>query len=62
MGLPYHGQAGHYHDITKLLNSTKSTEEWTQDMFSEVSDETKKQLRDIYKYDFEMFDYDPFLY
>jgi hypothetical protein len=61
VGLPYK-DTGHYHDLTKILNTTKSTEDWTKSLFENVSMEVKQQLQDIYKYDFEMFEYDPFLY
>ena len=61
IGLPYK-DTGHYHDLTKILNTTKSTEDWTKSLFENVSMEVKQQLQDIYKYDFEMFEYDPFLY
>ena len=61
IGLPYK-KGGHYHDVQKITKSTHSTEDWTKLLFEKVSMDTKQQLRAIYKYDFEMFDYNPFLY
>ena len=63
VGLAYkqEGQV-HYNNGANLLNSTNSTEDWTRHMFQDISEHTKKILREIYKYDLEMFDYDPWLY
>ena len=61
IGLPYK-KRGHYHDIKKLGKSNYSTQDWTTKLFEDVMPETKEKLRAIYKYDFEMFDYNPFLY
>ena len=64
VGLPDNkdGDEGHFHNLTKLLNSSDSTEDWSKQLFRDISEETKQKLREIYKYDFEMFDYDPYLY
>jgi len=63
VGLAYkqEGQV-HYNNGANLLNSTNSTEDWTRHMFQDISEHTKKILREIYRYDLEMFDYDPWLY
>ena len=63
IGLPYKEEAQvHYNSIVNLLNSTVSTEDSTKKMFQDISEDTKKILRHIYKYDFQMFDYDPLMY
>ena len=61
IGLPYKA-SGQYHDIKEITESEYSTQDWTKILFKNLSLEIKHQLREIYKYDFEMFDYNPFLY
>ena len=61
IGLPYK-KGGQYHDMKEITKSKYSTQEWTKLLFENITFETKQQLRAIYKYDFEMFDYDPFMY
>jgi len=61
IGLPYKGKE-HYHDEKTLSESAMSTADWTKQFFSNVTLETKQKLREIYKYDFELYDYDQFLY
>ena len=45
VGLPYM-KVGHYHNLTKLLNSTNSTEDWTKDMFRDVAEVLGKWFLD----------------
>ena len=61
IGLPY--KAGlQYHDMEEITGSKLSTEDWTKLFFKNVTLETKDKLRKIYKYDFEMYNYDSFKY
>ena len=61
IGLPYK-KGGQYHDMKEITESRYSTQDWTKILFKNISQEIKQELRAIYKYDFEMFDYNPFLY
>ena len=61
IGLPYKGKL-HYHELKTLSESALSTADWTTSFFKNVTLETKQKLREIYKYDFELYDYDQFMY
>ena len=61
IGLPYKGKL-HYHDKKTLSKSKLSTADWTKLYFKNVTLKTKQKIRDIYKYDFELYDYDKFIY
>ena len=61
IGLPYKTE-GHFHDMKDIQKSKYSTQDWTEIYFRNVTKEMKQELRAIYKYDFELFDYDPFLF
>ena len=61
IGLPYKGQQ-HYHDMKEISETSLSTADWTSLFFKHVITETKWKLRELYKYDFVLYNYDPFLY
>ena len=61
IGLPYKGEL-HYLDMKEIHGSELTTADWTKLLFTNVTEETKQKLREILKYDFEIYDYDPFLY
>ena len=61
IGLPYK-KVRQFHDMKDITEAKNTTQDWTRMFFEKLSPKTKQQLRDIYKYDFEMFDYDKFLY
>ena len=61
IGLPYK-KGKHENNMKEIVGSNYSTQDWTKLLFKNISLETKDQLRTLYKYDFEMFDYNPLMF
>ena len=43
------------------VHGGESIQDTTQKMLNEIEDKDLQELRELYKYDFELFDYSPFL-
>ena len=48
--------------VLKINPKELSTKEWTAFYFSKLEKNEKDGLRHVYKLDFEMFSYDPYMY
>ena len=59
VGLPFITGEHYMKGNTK---QTCTTSDWTKRFFENITEETKKKLREVFKYDFEMYDYDAFKY
>ena len=60
VGLKFEEKKSNSHD--KIHDKKSSTKDLTKSYFKTLSMEVKENLMILYKYDFELFDYDPQMY